>query len=126
MAGYKANSKRAQERSSKVYLEVPEKSLAKEKLQETQVKERPSKTFVTSEAIEKEENNKMLELKLQELAEQVKAISTETAECRTDCSQNVEAYRTEFTRRQGDKLIASLGDFANTLKQLGNRLQECK
>ncbi|XP_028781293.1 trihelix transcription factor ASR3-like [Neltuma alba] len=120
LARERANSKHAQEKPSKVDMEMSVKSLAKGKLQEAQVKERPSKT------IGKEENDEMLALKLQELAEQVLATSTETADCRTDCSQNVEAYRTEFTRRQGDKLIASLGDLAHTLKQLCNLLHECK
>ncbi|KAK4277060.1 hypothetical protein QN277_015115 [Acacia crassicarpa] len=126
LAGERANSKHAQEKPSKVDLEKSVKSLAKGKLQETQVKERPSKTCETSETIGKEEDDETLALKLQDLAEQVQATITETANCRADFSQNVEAYRTEFTRRQGDKLIASLGDFADTLKQLCNLLQECK
>ncbi|XP_054798636.1 trihelix transcription factor ASR3-like [Prosopis cineraria] len=125
--GEKANLKCTQEKPSKVGLEMSVKSRAKGKLQEAQVKERPSKTCMTSETIGSEENNEvLLALKLQELAEQVQAISTETADCRTGCSQNVEAYRTEFSRRKGDKLIASLGDFADTLEQLCNLIQECK
>lgn len=110
----KSNLKCAEERPSKVELEMAVKSLAEETLHDHHVKESID---------EKEET---LALKLQELAEEIQAIGTETEDNEAANSQNVEEYRIEFTRRQGDKLIASLGDFANTLKQFCNLLQQCK
>ncbi|XP_027330033.1 uncharacterized protein LOC113846218 [Abrus precatorius] len=74
--------------------------------------------------ISREENEETMTLKLQELAEEIQAIATESAaDYKGAGSQNVEDYHTEFTRCQGDKLIASLGDFSNTLKQLCDLLQ---
>jgi len=74
----------------------------------------------------REENEEMLTLKLQELAIEIQEISAESADCKETNTENIEDYRTEFTRRQGDKLIARLGNFSNTLKQLCDLLQECK
>lgn len=74
----------------------------------------------------REENEEMLTLKLQELAIEIQEISAESADCKEANTENIEDYRTEFTRRQGDKLIARLGNFSNTLKQLCDLLQECK
>ncbi|XP_045811274.1 golgin IMH1 [Trifolium pratense] len=74
----------------------------------------------------REENEEMLTLKLQELAIEIQDINAESADCKEANSENIEDYRTEFTRRQGDKLIARLGNFSNTLKQLCDLLQECK
>ncbi|CAK9169890.1 unnamed protein product [Ilex paraguariensis] len=39
--------------------------------------------------------------------------------------RNAEAFQTDITRLQGDKLISCLGNVANTLKQLCDLVQEC-
>ncbi|KAL2318252.1 hypothetical protein Fmac_032128 [Flemingia macrophylla] len=73
----------------------------------------------------REENEEALTLKLQELAIEIEAIATESsADYKAGGSQNVEDSHTDFTRRQGDKLIASLGNFSHTLKHLCDLLQE--
>ncbi|KOM48409.1 hypothetical protein LR48_Vigan07g211300 [Vigna angularis] len=89
--------------------------------------ERPKPITVEKIAISREENQETLTLKLQDLAVEIEAIATKSAtDYKGGDSKNVEDSCTDFTRRQGDKLITSLGDFSNTLKQLCDILQECK
>lgn len=104
----------------------PKPSLAEVELHENLDNEKPKLTSVGNLTISREENEEILTLKLQELATEIEVITTESADCKAANSQNIEEYRTEFIRCQGDKLIASLGNFSSTLKQLCDLLQECK
>lgn len=104
----------------------PKPSIAEVELHENLDNEKPKPTTVGNLTISREENEDMLHLKLQELAIEIETISTESVDCKAANSQNIEDYRTEFTRRQGDKLIASLGNLSSTLKQLCDLLQDCK
>ncbi|KAF7830166.1 trihelix transcription factor ASR3 [Senna tora] len=122
----KTDMEYTEEKPPKDDLGMSVKSLVEAKLHDENLKESATEANVESRTIGKEENDEALIRKLQELAEQVQAIGTETADHQEAGSQNVEEFRTKFIRRQGDKLIASLGDFANTLNQLCNFLQECK
>ncbi|KAJ1427597.1 Myb-like domain [Sesbania bispinosa] len=103
------------------HIEMSPKSLAKVELHE-----KHDVTSVGKTTISREENEEILTLKLQELALEIQAIGTESADYKSAGSQNAEDCHTEFTRCQGDKLIASLGNFSNTLKQLCDLVQECK
>ncbi|TXG62403.1 hypothetical protein EZV62_013766 [Acer yangbiense] len=60
--------------------------------------------------------------KLRENAEMVHAIATENADYGGASSENVQDYKSEFARRQGDKLIACLGQIVNTLNQLSDHV----
>ncbi|RDX72469.1 hypothetical protein CR513_48032, partial [Mucuna pruriens] len=103
------------------HLVMPPKSLGKVEFHENHHIERPK-------PIGGKENEETLTLKLQELAVEIEAIATESAaDYKGGGSQNVEdSSHTDLTRRQGDKLIASLGIFSSTLKQLCDIRQECK
>ncbi|KAI4316188.1 hypothetical protein L6164_024192 [Bauhinia variegata] len=122
----KPKLKRTEEKPSKDDSEMSLKRLAEVKLGEDHSKESPRKIHVEKKTFGKEENEEMMTLKLQELAEQIQDVCSETAHCRSPDSQNVEEYRTQFIRSQGDRLIASLGDFVDNLKQLCNLVQECE
>ncbi|XP_061362548.1 uncharacterized protein LOC133306267 [Gastrolobium bilobum] len=113
------------EKPPKGNIEIPLKSLAEVELHENHGIERPKPTGVENITICREENEEIMTLKLQELAVEIEAIASESANYKVAGPQNVEDYHTEFTRRQGDKLIASLGSFSSTLKQLCDLLQEC-
>lgn len=103
------------------------KSLPKVEVHENHLIESPKPITVEKIAASREENQETLTLKLQNLAVEIEAIATESAtDYKGGGSQNLEDSCTDFTRRQGDKLITSLGDFSNTLKQLCDILQECK
>ncbi|KAK7293694.1 hypothetical protein RJT34_16567 [Clitoria ternatea] len=103
------------------------KSHGREELHENRDNERPKQMVVEKITFSEEENEETMTLKLQELAVEIQAIATESAAEYKGCgSQSEDDYHTDFTRRQGDKLIASLGNFSNTLKQLCDLLQECK
>ncbi|KAK1549464.1 hypothetical protein Q3G72_002521 [Acer saccharum] len=65
-------------------------------------------------------------VKLLENAEMVHAIATENADYGGASSKNVQDYKSEFARRQGDKLIACLGQIVNTLNQLSDHALECE
>ncbi|TKY58250.1 zinc finger and SCAN domain-containing protein 20 [Spatholobus suberectus] len=109
------------------HLVMPPKSLGKVELHENHHIERPKPISAEKITISREVNEETLTLKLQDLAVEIEAIATESAaDDEGGGSQNVEDSHTDFTRRQGDKLIASLGNFSNTLKQLCDLLQECK
>lgn len=105
-------------------IEKPHKSLAK--VDENHDIEKPKPISVGNITINSEDNEEMLTLKLQELAIEIQEITAESVDCKEANSENIVDYHTEFTRRQGDKLIARLGNFSNTLKQLFDLLQECK
>ncbi|CAJ1972279.1 unnamed protein product [Sphenostylis stenocarpa] len=108
-------------------LVMPPKSLPKAELHENNHIERPKPITVEKIAVSREVNQETLTLKLQDLAVEIEAIAAESApDYKGGVSQNAEDSHTDFTRRQGDKLITSLGDFSNTLKQLCDILQECK
>ena len=98
----------------------------KVELHEDHDTERPKPTDVEKKTISREENEETMALKLQELAVKIQAIGNESADYQAAGSQNVEDYHTEFTRRQGDKLIENLGNFSNILNKLCDLLQECK
>ncbi|KAK7260753.1 hypothetical protein RIF29_27050 [Crotalaria pallida] len=104
------------------------KNPAKVELHENHDIERPKQSSEVKKRISKGENEEMMALKLQELAVKIQAIGTESVgyDAASSGSQNVEEQHTEFTRRQGDKLIESLGNFVDTLKQLCDHLRECK
>ncbi|KAK7384869.1 hypothetical protein VNO78_30572 [Psophocarpus tetragonolobus] len=102
---------------------MPPKSLGKVELHENQHIQMPN----AENTIIREEDKDTLTLKLQELAVEIEAIATESAaDYKGGGSQNVEESHTDFTRHQGNKLIASLGNFSNTLKQLCDLIPECK
>lgn len=124
--GKKSKLKRTAKRQPKLIESSPLKNLTE--LDESRDIEKPkpeeSVGNITNNC--REENEEILTMKLQELAIEIQKISAESADCKEANSDNVEDYHTEFTRRQGDKLIARLGNFSNTLKQLCDLLQECK
>jgi hypothetical protein len=124
--GKKSKLKSPAKRRTK-QIETPPTSLA-EVDENHHIEEKPKPTSVgnITNNNSREENEEMLTLKLQELAIEIQDINAESADCKEANSENIEDYRTEFTRRQGDKLIARLGNFSNTLKQLCDLLQECK
>lgn len=94
------------------------KNLAVVEPHENHVIESRKPSSEEKKTMSKEENEEIMALKLQELAVKIQAVGTESADYQAAGSQNVEEYHTEFTRRQADKLIASLGNFSDTLKQL--------
>lgn len=109
------------------HLVMQSKSHGKVELHENHHIERPKPMNTEKITISREENEETLTLKLQELAVEIEAIATESAsDYKGGGSQNVEDSHTDFTRRQGDKLISSLGNFSHTLKHLCDLLQECK
>lgn len=119
----KSKMKHAAKRPPK-YIEMPLKSLAEAELHENHDVERPKLSSRVAEiTISREEVEKTLTLKLQELGIEIHEIGAESAEAG---SHNVEDDHTEFRRRQGDKFIASLGNFNSTLEQLCDLLQDCK
>ncbi|KAK6274286.1 hypothetical protein POUND7_011369 [Theobroma cacao] len=65
-----------------------------------------------------------------EKAEQIHAVVeenfTENADHSAADVKNVEEFRTDFIRRQGDKLVACLGDILSTLNQFSELVQECE
>lgn len=123
--GKKSKLKRTAKRRPKLIESSPLKNLTK--LDENHIeKPKPEKNVGNITNNRREENEEILTLKLQELAIEIQEISAESADCKEANSENIEDYHTEFTRRQGDKLIARLGNFSNTLKQLCDLLQECK
>ncbi|KAK7377522.1 hypothetical protein VNO80_02948 [Phaseolus coccineus] len=99
---------------------MPPKSLPKVEVHENHLIESPKPITVEMIAASREENEETLTLKLHNLAVEIEAIASKSA------TENLEDSCTDFTRRQGDQLITSLGDFSNTLKQLCDILQECK
>lgn len=78
------------------------------------------------ETIDTEAKEEMMVMKLQENAELINAIVSENVDLGAANVSNVEDYRTDFVRRQGDKLIACLRDIVNTLDQLRGHVQECE
>jgi len=102
------------------HLVMPPKSLPKVEVHENHLIESPKPITVEKIAASREENEETLTLKLHNLAVEIEAIASKSA------TENLEDSCTDFTRRQGDQLITSLGDFSNTLKQLCDILQECK
>lgn len=110
------------------HLVMPPKSLGEVELNENYHQiERPKPIGTERITISREENEETLSLKLQELAVEIEAIASESAaDYKGGVSQNLEDSHFDFTRCQGDKLIASLGNFFNTLKCLCDTPQECK
>ncbi|KAK9279224.1 hypothetical protein L1049_013240 [Liquidambar formosana] len=76
-----------------------------------------------------EEKEQMMARKLRENAELIHAILkgklTENADYSSADSKKGEAFQTDFTRRQGDKLISCFGDLVNTLEQFCDLVREC-
>lgn len=109
------------------HLVMPPKSLGEVELNENYHQiERPKPIGTERITISREENEETLSLKLQELAVEIEAIASESAaDYKGGVSQNLEDSHFDFTRCQGDKLIASLGNFFNTLKHLRDTPQEC-
>lgn len=109
------------------HLVMPPKILGKVELHENHNIERPEPIGgLEKMTVSGEENEETLTVKLQELAVEIEAIATESAaDYKGDDLENVEDSHIDFTRHQGDKLIASLGIFSNTLKHLCDLLQEC-
>ncbi|KAK2659645.1 hypothetical protein Ddye_006178 [Dipteronia dyeriana] len=70
--------------------------------------------------------DQLMVAKLRENAELVHAIATENADYGGASSKNAQDYKSEFARRQGDKLIACLGQIVNTLNQLSDHALECE
>ncbi|XP_058724764.1 uncharacterized protein LOC131596197 [Vicia villosa] len=124
--GKKSKLKRTAKRRPKLIESSPLKNLTELDENHDIEKSKPEKSVGNITNNRREENEEILTLKLQELAIEIREISAESADCKEANSENIEDYHTEFTRRQGDKLIARLGNFSNTLKQLCDLLQECK
>lgn len=100
--------------------EEPRIRLVENKCQNSRIKEKKSlKSCV-------EENKQMMVAKLQENAELIHAIVAESADYSDADLNNVQDLQSEFVRRQGDKLIACLGEIVNTLNQFTDHVQECK
>ncbi|KAE9588970.1 hypothetical protein Lal_00012567 [Lupinus albus] len=107
--------------------ERPTKNLPKEELNENNSIEESKSSGEEKETFSKEEKEETMALKLQELAVKIQAIGAESLEYdAAETKNNVEEYHAEFTRSQGDKIIESMGNFADTLKQLCGLLQDCK
>lgn len=124
--GKKSKLKRTAKRQPKLIESSPLKNLTELDESHNIEMPKPEESVGNITNNRREENEEILTLKLRELAIEIQEISAESADCKEANSENVEDYRTEFTRRQGDKLIARLGNFSNTLKQLCDLLQECK
>ncbi|CAI8605791.1 unnamed protein product [Vicia faba] len=124
--GKKSELKHYARRRPKLIKSSPLKSLAEVDENHDIEKPKPEESIGNVTNNRREENEEILTLKLQELAIEIQEISGESADCKEANSENIEDYHTEFTRRQGDKLIARLGNFSNTLKQLCDLLHECK
>ncbi|KAK6237144.1 hypothetical protein SCA6_012481 [Theobroma cacao] len=77
-----------------------------------------------------EEKEQIMVARLCEKAEQIHAVVeenfTENADHSAADVKNVEDFRTDFIRRQGDKLVACLGDILSTLNQFSELVQECE
>lgn len=99
--------------------EEPWIRLVEKKCQNSRIKEKSLKSCV-------EENEQMMVAKLQENAELIHAIVAESADYSDADLNNVQDLQSEFVRRQGDKLIACLGEIVNTLNQFTDHVQECK
>ncbi|KAL9439768.1 hypothetical protein AB3S75_018609 [Citrus x aurantiifolia] len=99
--------------------EEPWIRLVEKKCQNSRIKEKSLKSCV-------EENKQMMVAKLQENAELIHAIVAESADYSDADLNNVQDLQSEFVRRQGDKLIACLGEIVNTLNQFTDHVQECK
>lgn len=124
--GKKSKLKRTAKRQPKLIESLPLKNLTELDESHNIEMPKPEESVGNITNNRREENEEILTLKLRELAIEIQEISAESADCKEANPENIEDYRTEFTRRQGDKLIARLGNFSNTLKQLCDLLQECK
>ncbi|KAL7199834.1 hypothetical protein ACSBR2_022024 [Camellia fascicularis] len=76
-----------------------------------------------------EEKEQMMAAKLYENAELITDILKgnlgESSDCLLADLKNIKDSQTDFTRRQGDRLITCLGNLADTLDQLCDIVQEC-
>lgn len=108
------------------HLVMPPKSPGRVELNENHHIKRPKPIGTENITFNREENEETLTLKLQVLAVEIGTIASESAaDYKGGVSQNLEDSHFDFTRCQGDKLIASLGNFFNTLKHLRDTPQEC-
>ncbi|KAH7573937.1 hypothetical protein JRO89_XS03G0229300 [Xanthoceras sorbifolium] len=104
-----------EEKQCKNYVEEwPRKGQADKKSQKSHLEQNN-----TSSIKEKEQ---MMVAKLRENAELVHAIATENADYSAANSRNVQDYKSEFARRQGDKLIECLGEIVKSLNQLSDHV----
>lgn len=98
--------------------------------EETENVEEEETKNVEEEETSLEEKEGQMAAKLRENAELIHAILKgklrDDMDCKLSELRNVEASRIDFTRQQGDKLIACFGDLVNTLNQLCDSVQECK
>jgi hypothetical protein len=76
-----------------------------------------------------EEMKQMMVEKLHENAEMIQAVVNgnfpEMADLEAADSKNIEGFKTDLIRRQGDKLIACLQNIVNSINQFPCLLQEC-
>ncbi|XVE97213.1 hypothetical protein REPUB_Repub03eG0001300 [Reevesia pubescens] len=117
------------EKSKKIYVvEQPQESCSEEKLQRSEAEEgsrrreaeeNPENSYLDMLSIEEEVQ--IMVARLGGNAEQIQAVVeenfSENADHRAADLKNLGDFRTDFIRRQGDKLIACLGDILSTLNQ---------
>jgi hypothetical protein len=128
--------------------EKPQSILAETQLQESHEEEKPQKcrrkeNSQNAHGDEKpkihrgrkkkmpstEEMKQMMVEKLHENAEMIQAVVNgnfpEMADLEAADSKNIEGFKTDLIRRQGDKLIACLQNIVNSINQFPCLLQEC-
>ncbi|KAK6249375.1 hypothetical protein QUC31_020940 [Theobroma cacao] len=111
--------------------EKPQRSEAEEGTWRIEAGENPEMSYMgIKHMFSVEEKEQIMMARLCEKAEQIHAVVeenfTENADHSAADVKNVEDFRTDFIRRQGDKLVACLGDILSTLNQFSELVQECE
>ncbi|WRX35068.1 hypothetical protein QQP08_027555 [Theobroma cacao] len=111
--------------------EKPQRSEAEEGTWRIEAGENPEMSYMgIKHMFSVEEKEQIMVARLCEKAEQIHAVVeenfTENADHSAADVKNVEDFRTDFIRRQGDKLVACLGDILSTLNQFSELVQECE
>ncbi|XP_062097598.1 trihelix transcription factor ASR3 isoform X2 [Humulus lupulus] len=123
----------AERKPPKFHVEDVRSSPEVKPLDQTSTKRKPQKGNVVEneshETTEAEHKEQRFALILRENAEMVKTIVSQNAQYEVVQVENDEFDQTksaEFVRRQGDKLIACLGDIVKSLDHLCDLVQECE
>lgn len=104
---------------------IPQKSLTEEKSQKSCAKKHKN-SQIKEKAISIEEQEQIAVMQLHENVELIQAIVNENADHEAADVKSTGDPQTDLVRRQGEQVIACLGDIVKTLDQLRQLVQECE